>query len=93
MAKEEEKKELRENLKLRDKFNLESLQKYSLESPKIHNLPVVKKYLSLFTKNHKFIEISRIIEKSENTARQLKLKSFQELQKLAKERKLHFLLA
>ncbi|CAG8813367.1 28980_t:CDS:2, partial [Racocetra persica] len=71
----EEKKELRENLKLRDKFNLETLQKYSLESPKIHNLPVAKKYLSLFTKNHKFIEISRIIEKSENTARQLKLKT------------------
>ncbi|CAG8800923.1 29514_t:CDS:2, partial [Racocetra persica] len=67
LADEKEKKELQENLKLSKKFNLEQLKKRPLEGPTIRNLPVVKKYLSLFTKNYKFIEISRILGKSENT--------------------------
>ncbi|CFW92896.1 Putative RNA polymerase sigma factor rpoD [endosymbiont DhMRE of Dentiscutata heterogama] len=92
LADEKEKKELQENLKLSKKFNLEQLKKRPLEGSTIRNLPVVKKYLSLFTKNYKFIEISRILGKSENTTRQLRSKTFQELQKLAKERKLHFLI-
>ncbi|CAG8549190.1 1301_t:CDS:2 [Cetraspora pellucida] len=92
LADEKEKKELQENLKLSEKFNLEQLKKRPLEGSTIRNLPVVKKYLSLFTKNYKFIEISRILGKSENTTRQLRSKTFQELQKLAKERKLHFLI-
>ena len=91
--KEEERKELKKSLKLTNKSNLELLQKYSLEEQKIRSLPIVKKYLSLFTKSYKFSEVSKIIGKSESAVRRLKQESFLKLRKLAKERKLHFLMA
>jgi len=92
LATEEEKKELKKKMKLSDKSNPELLQKHSWEKKEIHNLPSVKNYLSLFTKNYKFSEISKILGKSENTARRLKQEAFKKLQKLAKERNLHFLI-
>jgi hypothetical protein len=92
LATEEEKKQLKKKMKLADKSNPELLQKYSCEEKKVHNLPLVKNYLSLFTKSYRFSELSKILGKSENVARRLKQESFKKLQKLAKERKLHFLL-
>lgn len=91
LATEEEKKELKKKMKLGDKSNPELLEKYSFEEKKISNLPLVKSYLSLFAKSYKFSELSKIINKSENAARKLKQESFKKLQKLAKERNLHFL--
>ncbi|CAG8720571.1 12833_t:CDS:2, partial [Ambispora leptoticha] len=61
LATEEEKKELKKKMKLNNKSSLELLQKYSLEEKKIHSLPLVKNYLSLFTKNYNFAEISKIL--------------------------------
>jgi hypothetical protein len=92
LATEEEKKELKKKMKLSDKSNPELLQKHSLEEKKIHSLPLVKKYLSLFTKNYSFLEASKTLGKSENMTRRLKQESFKKLQKLAKERKLHLLI-
>jgi hypothetical protein len=79
-------------MKLGEKTNPELLQKHSFEEKKISNLPLVKKYLSLFSKSYKFSELSKILNKSENAARKLKQESFKKLQKLAKERNLHFLI-
>ena len=79
-------------MKLSVKSSPELLQKYSLEEKKIQTLPLVKNYLSLFTKNYNFSEVSKTLGKSENMTRRLKLESFKTLQKLAKERKLHFLI-
>ncbi|CAJ0908505.1 13439_t:CDS:2 [Entrophospora sp. SA101] len=92
LATEEEKQELKKKMKLGDKSNPEALQKYSCEEKKVHDLPLVKNYLSLFTKSYRFSELSKILGKSENMARRLKQESFKKLQKLAKERKLHFLI-
>jgi hypothetical protein len=88
---EEERKELKKKMKLTNKSNLETLQGFSCEDKKNISLATTKKYLSLFTENYKFSEISKILSKSENKARVLKQESFQKLQKLAKERKLDFL--
>ncbi|CAG8489909.1 13548_t:CDS:2 [Gigaspora margarita] len=77
---------------LADKSNPELLQKYSCEEKKAHGLPLVENYLSLFTKSYRFAELSKILGKSENVARRLKQESFKKLQKLAKERKLRFLI-
>jgi len=92
LATEEEKKELKKTMKMSDKSSPDLLQKHSCEEKKIHNLPLVKKYLPLFSKNYKFSEVSKMIGKSENMTRKLKQECFQKLQKLAKERNLHFLL-
>lgn len=92
LATEEEKKELKKEMKLKDKSNPELLQKYSCEEKKAHSLPLAKNYLALFGKNYKFSELSKILGKSENMARRLKQESFKKLQKLAKERNLHFLI-
>jgi len=92
LATEEEKKELKKKMKLGDKTNPELLQKHSLEEKKNGSLPIVKNYLSLFSKNYKFSELSKVLNKSENSARKLKQESFKKLQKLAKERNLHFLI-
>lgn len=92
LATEEEKKELKKKMKFGDKFNSELLQKNSLEEKKSQDLTVVKKYLSLFTKNYNFSEASKTLGKSENMARRLKQESFKKLQKLAKERNLHLLI-
>ncbi|CAJ0863691.1 525_t:CDS:1, partial [Entrophospora sp. SA101] len=92
LATEEEKQELKKKMKLGDKSNPEVLQKYSCEEKKVHDFPLVKNYLSLFTKSYRFSELSKILGESENMARRLKQESFKKLQKLAKERKLHFLI-
>jgi hypothetical protein len=91
LATEEEKKELKKETKLNDKSDQELLRKYSCEEKKILGLPIIKKYLNLFTKKYKFSELSKLINKSENVARRLKQEGLKKLQKLAKERKLHFL--
>jgi hypothetical protein len=91
LATEEEQKELKKKLKLSDKSSPELLEKFSFEEKKISNLPLVKNYLSLFAKSYKFSELSKLINKSENSARKLKQESFKKLEKLAKERNLHFL--
>jgi hypothetical protein len=88
---DEEKEELKKKMKLSDKSNLEVLQKYS-PAEKARSLPLIKKYLLLFTKSYNFSEISKVLGKSENMTRRLKLESFKKLQKLAKERNLHLLL-
>lgn len=92
LATEEEKKNLKKKMKLSDKSSLELLQKYSLEEKKNDSLPLVKKYLSFFTKNYNFSEVSKTLGKTENMTRRLKQESFKKMQKLAKERKLHLLL-
>jgi len=92
LAIEEEKKELKKKMRLSDKSSPGLLQKYSLEKKEVRNLPLVEKYLSLFTKNYKFSEISKIVGRSENVARRLKQESFKKLQKLAKKRNLHLLI-
>ncbi|MEG7979316.1 MAG: hypothetical protein NY202_05535 [Mollicutes bacterium UO1] len=91
LATDEEKKKLKKKMKLSDKSSPELLEKFSLQEKKINSLPVVKNYLALFAKSYKFSELSKIINKSENSARKLKQESFKKLQKLAKERNLHFL--
>ncbi|CAI2173074.1 5280_t:CDS:2 [Funneliformis geosporum] len=92
LATEEEKGELKKKMKLGNKFNPELLQKNSLEEKKFQNLPLVKKYLSLFAKSYNFSEASKTLGKSENMARRLKQESFKKLQKLAKERNLNLLI-
>ena len=92
MATEEEKKELKQKMKLRDKTSLESLQKYSLSGGKISGLTIVKKYLLMFSRTYKFPEILKLLDKSENSVRKLKHASFKKLKERAKERKLHFLI-
>ncbi|WNE41254.1 MAG: RNA polymerase sigma factor RpoS [Mycoplasmataceae bacterium] len=87
----EEKEEFKKKMKLNNKNVVDSLQKLSCEDKKNNNLPIIKNYLLLFSGNHKFSEVSKIIGKSENKARSLKQESFQKLQKLAKDRKLNFL--
>lgn len=88
---EEEKKELKKKMKLGNKDNLELLQEYSLEEKKNNSLSVVKKYSSLFSQSYKFSEIAKLLKKSENSTRKLKLDTFKKLQKLAKERNFFFL--
>ena len=87
----EEKKELEKKMKLGKKNDINSLQKYSLLEKKISNLPVAKKYLEIFSQTYKFSELTKLLNKSENSARRLKQDSFKKLQELAKERNLHFL--
>jgi RNA polymerase sigma factor (sigma-70 family) len=88
----EEKEELKNEMKLGKKKNVNILQNYSLSEKKISNLPVVKNYLEIFSHNYKFSELTKLISKSENSARRLKQESFKKLQELAKERNLHFLI-
>ena len=78
-------------MKLGKKKEINSLQNYSLLEKKISNLPVAKKYLEIFSQNYKFSELTKLLNKSENSARRLKQDSFKKLQELAKERNLHFL--
>src|SRR5436190_6900547 len=92
MATEEEKKELKKEMKLNDKTSFKSLQKYSLQEKKISNLAIVKKYLLMFSRTYKFPEIVKLLDKSENSIRKLKQTSFKKLKEQAKERKLHFLI-
>lgn len=92
LANEEEKKELKKKIKLSDKSSPELLQKYSWEKKSVYNLPWVKNYLSLFTKSHKFSEISKILKKSESITRRLKIESFKRLKKIAQGRNLQLLI-
>jgi len=92
MATEEEKKELKKEMKLGDKNSLKSLQKYSLQEKKISNLAIVKKYLLMLSQTHKLPEIVKLLDKSENSIRKLRQVSFKKLKEQAKERNLHFLI-
>jgi RNA polymerase sigma factor (sigma-70 family) len=88
----EEKEDLKKEMKLGAKKDISSLQNYSLHEKKISNLPIVKNYLSMFSQNYKFPELTELLNKSENSVRRLKQDSFKELQKLAKEKNLRFLI-
>lgn len=91
IATEEEKENLKKEMNFGKKKDVSLFQNYSLQEKKINDLPIVKKYLSMFDKNYKFSELTKVLNKSENMARKLKQDSFKKMQQLAKERNLHFL--
>lgn len=90
MCTDEEKKELLKKKKV-DKDNPSALEGFSLEEKNNRALMISKKYLSLFDKNYKFSELSKVFSKPENYIKKLKADSFNDLQKLAKKRKLYYL--
>nr|CAG8442584.1 7945_t:CDS:2 [Entrophospora candida] len=72
LATEEEKEELRKKMRLSEKFDPSSLQKYSLGEKKNSSLPVAKKYLDQFTEKYKSSDLVKLLNKSENAVRRLK---------------------
>src|SRR4051794_3840636 len=92
IAEKSEQEELKKAVKMGRKKDLSALEGYSLQEKSISNLPVVKKYLTMFTKDYKFSELTGLLNKSENLLRKLKKESFKRLQELTEERKLRFLL-
>jgi hypothetical protein len=92
IAEKEEQGELKKVTKLGRGKNLNILKSYSLKEKVFGNLPIVKKYLMMFTKDYKLSGLTKLLNKSENSIRRLKKESFKQLQDLTKERKLHLLL-
>jgi len=92
ISEKEEQEELRKFVKLGRERDLNSLKKCSLEEKSFSSLPIVTKYLTIFAKDYKFSELTKLLDKSENSVRKLKKESFKRLQELTEERKLRFLL-
>jgi RNA polymerase sigma factor (sigma-70 family) len=92
IAEKDEQEELKKVVKLGRGKNLNTLKSYSLKEKVFSNLPIVKRYLVMFTKDYKLSGLTKFLNKSENWIRKLKKESFKQLQELTKERKLHLLL-
>lgn len=81
---EKEKQELRESVRIK---KVELLRNYPLKG-KISELELVKKYLGLFERSYKPLELCGLLQKSGAEINRIKIKCLKKLKNIAQERNL-----
>ncbi|CAG8476610.1 875_t:CDS:2 [Ambispora leptoticha] len=69
VAEKDEREELKKTIKIGRGKDLNTLKDCSLREKTFSNLPVVKKYLAMFSKEYKFSELTKLFDKSDENGK------------------------